>query len=223
MDSALPPHGTAFSLLETMRLEHGRVDRVERHLTRMRDAARYFKYPWDESAVRDALSAVAGRHLDGHWRVRLLVSSEGRPTIECTPHAQDARRWRIDFASEPVDARNPFVLHKTTHRLVYDAARSSRTDVEDVLLWNERGEVTESTIANVVAAIDGVRYTPPVSCGLLPGTFRAEQLELGTIRERVLSKADLASASRVWLINSLRGWVDAQLVAAPQDSLEMEV
>jgi para-aminobenzoate synthetase/4-amino-4-deoxychorismate lyase len=182
----------------------------------MAEGARYFKYPWDESAVRDALRALAGRHPEGHWRVRLLVSSEGRPTIECTPHTQDARCWRIDFASEPVDARNPFVLRKTTHRAVYDAARSSRTDVDDVLLWNERGEVTESTIANVVAEIDSVRYTPPPSCGLLPGTFRAEQLELGTIRERVLSKADIASASRMWLINSVRGWVDAQLVTAPQ-------
>jgi para-aminobenzoate synthetase/4-amino-4-deoxychorismate lyase len=213
MDSALPPHGTAFSLLETMRLEHGRVERLERHLTRMRDAARYFKYRWDESAVRDALSTLASLHPERQWRVRLLVSSEGRPTIEGTPHAPDVRRWRIDFAGEPVDARNPFVLHKTTHRVVYDAARSSRTDLDDVLLWNERGEVTESTIANVVAEIDGVRYTPSVSCGLLPGTFRAEQLELGTIRERVLSKADIASASRVWLINSVRGWVEAQLVS----------
>ena len=79
-------------------------------------------------------------------------------------------------------------------------------------MWNTRGEVTESTIANVVAEIDGVRYTPPVRCGLLGGTFRAEQLEAGTIRERVLTKADITSASRLWLINSVRGWVEAMLV-----------
>ena len=48
--------------------------------------------------------------------------------------------------------------------------------------------------------------------GLLGGTFRAEQLEAGTIQERVLTKADIASASRLWLINSVRGWVEAILV-----------
>ena len=110
-----------------------------------------------------------------------------------------------------MDGRDPFVLHKTTRRAVYESARASRPDVDDVLLWNERGDVTESTIANVVAEIGGVRYTPPLQCGLLPGTFRAEQLDLGTIRERVLSKGDIASASRLWLINSVRGWVEAQL------------
>ena len=65
---------------------------------------------------------------------------------------------------------------------------------------------------NVVAEIDGVRFTPPVSCGLLGGMFRAEQLEAGAIRERVLTKSDVASASRLWLINSVRGWVAAELV-----------
>jgi para-aminobenzoate synthetase/4-amino-4-deoxychorismate lyase len=198
-----------------MRLEQGRIERLERHVERMSEAARFFEYPWNEAAVRDALTATVDRHPHGCWRVRLLLARDGHPTIECSPHSHEARPWRIDFASAPIDPGDPFVLHKTTHRVVYEAARASRTDVDDVLLWNGRGEVTESTIGNVVAEIDGVRYTPPVECGLLAGTFRAEQLDLGTIRERVLSKADLASASRLWLINSVRGWVDAQLEAEP--------
>lgn len=195
-----------------MRLEHGRVERLARHLTRMREAARHFDYPWTETSVRDAVISLAREHPEGCWRVRLLLSPDGRPTIECTPHVHEARAWRVDFARDPVDALDPFILHKTTHRLVHEMARRSRPDVDDVLLWNARGEVTESTIANVVAELDGMRYTPPVSCGLLGGTFRAEQLDAGTIHERVLTKADVISASRLWLINSVRGWVDAELV-----------
>jgi para-aminobenzoate synthetase/4-amino-4-deoxychorismate lyase len=212
MDSVAPIDGAAFSLLETMRLEHGRVERLERHIVRMAEGARYFEYQWSEVAVRDAIHAVAGAHPEGCWRVRLLLSADGTPTIECTPHAQDARPWRVDFALEPVNPQDPFILHKTTHRVVYEVARRSHTDVDDVLLWNRRGEVTESTIANVVAEIDGLRYTPPLRCGLLAGTFRAEQLEAGTIYEHVLMKDDIASASRLWLINSVRGWVDAEFV-----------
>lgn len=211
MDSVGPAAGVSFSLLETMRLEHGRVERLERHMARMAEAARYFAYQWTESAVRDALAAVAQEHPHGCWRLRLLLSIDGRPTIECTPHADETRLWRVDFALEPIDSLDPFIRHKTTRRIVYENAKRAKTDLDDVLLWNDRGEVTESTIGNVVAEIDGVRYTPPVSSGLLGGTFRAEQLEAGTIRERVLTKADITSASRLWLINSVRRWVDVIL------------
>jgi len=181
-------------------------------MARMAEAARYFAYQWDESTVREALAAVAREHPQGTWRLRLLLSDDGRPVVECTPHADEARQWRVDFARDPIDPVDPFIRHKTTRRLVYEDAKRSKPDLDDVLLWNDRGEVTESTIGNVVAEIDGVRYTPPLSSGLLGGTFRAEQLEAGTIRERVLTKADVASAPRLWLINSVRRWVEAELV-----------
>jgi para-aminobenzoate synthetase / 4-amino-4-deoxychorismate lyase len=212
MDSASPLPPVSFSLLETMRLEHGRVERLERHMARMAEAARYFAYQWSESTVRDALAEVAREHPLGTWRLRLLLSVDGRPAIECTEHADETRPWRVDFARDAIDPVDPFIRHKTTRRLVYEDAKRSKPGLDDVLLWNDRGEVTESTIGNVVAEIDGVRYTPPLSSGLLGGTFRAEQLEAGTIRERVLTKADITSASRLWLINSVRRWVDVILV-----------
>lgn len=214
MDSVTAPSDVGpFSLLETMRLESGQVRRLERHLARMASAARHFGYRWDESIVRLALASTATAHADGSWRVRLLLAPDGVPTIECTSYTPESRGpWRLAFAAAPVDDRDPFVLNKTTHRAAYDAARRSRTGVDDVLLWNRRGEVTESTIANLVAEIDGVRCTPPLTCGLLAGTFRAELLDAGTIRERVLTKADVAAAPRLWLINSVREWIDAILV-----------
>ena len=145
--------------------------------------------------------------------LRLLLSADGRPTIECTPHAGHAVPWRVDFARDPIDARDPFILHKTTRRLVYEDAKRSSPDLDDVLLWNERGEVTESTIGNVVAEIDGVRYTPPVAPAVsLVARSAPSNSSAGTIQERVLTKDDVASASRLWLINSVRGWVEAILV-----------
>ena len=64
MDSAAPAHDTSFALLETMRLEHGRVERLERHLARMGEAARFFRYLWNEPGVRDAVTALADQHPD---------------------------------------------------------------------------------------------------------------------------------------------------------------
>jgi para-aminobenzoate synthetase/4-amino-4-deoxychorismate lyase len=45
-------------------------------------------------------------------------------------------------------------------------------------------------------------------CGLLAGTFRAELLRTGEVEERVLTKDDLARASRVWFVNGVRSWVE---------------
>ncbi|HEU0053696.1 MAG TPA: aminotransferase class IV, partial [Longimicrobium sp.] len=88
----------------------------------------------------------------------------------------------------------------------------SRPDVDDVLLVNERGELTESTIANLVVEMDGVRWTPPLESGLLPGVFRAELLRRGEITERVLRPADLVRADTLWLVNSVRRWRRAVVV-----------
>jgi para-aminobenzoate synthetase/4-amino-4-deoxychorismate lyase len=202
-----------FSLLETMRLQGDTVVRLERHLARMAASAAYFGYRWNEPAVRGAVAATVREHPAGRWRLRLLVSMDGSPLVECTPHVPgEPRVWRVAFADAPVDQDDPFLRNKTTKRAIYELAKQARPDVDDVLLWNGREEVTEATIANVVAEIDGVRYTPPVSCGLLPGVFRAELLDEGAVREHVLTKADVAGAARLWLINSVREWMDAALV-----------
>jgi para-aminobenzoate synthetase/4-amino-4-deoxychorismate lyase len=201
-----------FSLLETMRLDEGTIVRLDRHLARLEGSARHFRYGHDDARIRAAVAAAISTHPQGTWRIRLLVDRDGGPTIECTPYAADGRPWRVTFATAAVDSHDPFLANKTTHRLVYDTARRARPDVDDVILWNERGEVTEATIANVVADINGTRYTPPLSCGLLGGTFRGELLASGRIQERLLTRDDVSGASRLWLINSVREWVDAILV-----------
>jgi para-aminobenzoate synthetase/4-amino-4-deoxychorismate lyase len=201
-----------FSLLETMRLDEGTIVRLEGHLARLAASAGTFDYAYDGQRTRAAITDTTAAHARGVWRVRLVVSRDGTPTIQCTPFVPDTRQWRVAFSPMPIDARDRFLYNKTTHRTVYDDARRSRPDVDDVILWNERDEVTESTIANVVAEIDGARYTPPVACGLLGGVFRRELLESGRIYERVLTRDEVRLAPRLWLINSLREWVDAVIV-----------
>lgn len=201
-----------FSLLETMRLDEGTIVRLERHLSRLVGSARQFGYVHDEARIRAVVAETVRAHPRGQWRVRLLVARDGAPTIECAPYTRDPRPWRVTFASDPVDSRDPFLANKTTHREVYDSARSARPDVDDVILSNERGEITEATLANIVVEIDDVRYTPPLASGLLGGAFRGELLADRQIHERVLTRNDVTRASRIWLINSVREWIDAVLV-----------
>ena len=195
-----------------MRVDGGAIVRREQHLARAAAAAAHFGYAWDALAAERALDDAVATRTTGVWRLRLLVAASGAATTTCTEHVDDTRVWRVALAPEGVDSRDEFLRHKTTRRDVYNRARATHPDLDDVVLWNERGEVTESTIANVVVELEGTWWTPPLSCGLLPGIFRAAVLDAGMVRERVITKDEFRRATRLWLINSLREWVPATLV-----------
>jgi para-aminobenzoate synthetase/4-amino-4-deoxychorismate lyase len=110
-----------------------------------------------------------------------------------------------------VDAADPLLFHKTTRREIYDQARAQQPAADDVLLWNRRGELTETTIANIAFLRGGVWYTPPLRCGLLPGTYRAALLRAGRLREGALRRDELAGMQALAVFNSLRGWLAARL------------
>ncbi len=200
------------ALFETMRLDEGVLVRREAHLQRLLDSAALFGWQVSRADLQRALDALAAAHVTGVWRARMVVDRAGAVRTEAVAFAPEGRRWRLALAAAPVDSRNPLLFNKTTRREIYEDARAGRAEVDDVLLWNGRGEVTEGTVANVVVELDGVKVTPPVACGLLPGVFRNELLTRGDVRERVVRVDELPGASRVWLVNSLREWIDVDLV-----------
>ena len=123
----------------------------------------------------------------------------------------DKEPRRIRLATRPIDAANVFLYHKTTQRSIYDEALEAVSDCDDVLLWNAERYITETSVANVIVNIDGELFTPPVSCGLLGGTFRQWLLQQGEIRERAIHVDELAEIKSLTLINSVRGRIDAQI------------
>ncbi|TNF75207.1 MAG: hypothetical protein EP299_06385, partial [Acidobacteria bacterium] len=127
------------------------------------------------------------------------------------------RRWRVRLAKRPVDPEDRLLFHKTSHRSLYDDARADFPDHDDVLLWNHDRELTESTIANLVVELDGELVTPPVDCGLLPGVFRAELLDTGEIREQVVTIDELSRAEQIFLVNSVRRWIEVDLEGLERD------
>ncbi len=197
-----------FGLIETMRLEQGALVRVERHLDRLAESASYFGFACDLTSVRAALAAHVATGAPGPARVRLLLYADGQVHVE--RHSLDApAAGSLPFAlaSASIDGQDRFVCHKTTRRNMYDRHKAPRPDVFDVLLWNDRRELTEFTRGNLVVEHEGALWTPPRSVGLLAGVFRAELLAAGTIHERVLTLDDLPKCTRVWFINSFREWV----------------
>jgi para-aminobenzoate synthetase/4-amino-4-deoxychorismate lyase len=200
-----------FDCLETMRYEPGQgVFLLERHVKRLADSADYFNFKINPDEIRDRLQRL---RFEVPMRIRLLLDKDGTFDFQYSELPAVSGEVRLAIAKEPVDSGDVFLYHKTTNRTVYENAKAEFPDADDVLLFNERGEVTESCIANVVAELDGRKVTPPVSCGLLSGTFRDELLEKGEIEERVVTLDDLKRADAVFLINSVRKWRRAELVS----------
>jgi para-aminobenzoate synthetase/4-amino-4-deoxychorismate lyase len=202
----------AFELLETMELDAGEYSLLERHLSRARYSADYFGFRWNERAVSEALQAVCESHSKGRWRVRLLVDRRGNPNIEVRPLLQASQLPLVlKFATSPIDDRDALLFHKTTARSHFSRELERCQPCDDVVFWNGRGEVTESSIANIVVLADGKKWTPPRHSGLLSGTFREELISRGELFERTITKSELESLGKFQLINSVRGWMDAQL------------
>lgn len=201
---------SSFDLLESL-LWDGDYFLLERHLRRLSESADYFGYDWDEEQIRNVLKNEVKNLPQRPHKVRVTLSRKG--VLRCASSPIDPEpRCRIKFSARPIQQDNVFLYHKTTARDVYESALKNG-DSDDVILWNERGEVTESTRANVVAKVGGVWKTPPVSCGLLAGTYRDQLLEEGIIEEGILTKEDLIAADEVQLINSVRKWIPIEWVS----------
>lgn len=211
--SFLTSKAAEFELLETLLLADGEFYLLNRHLQRMKASAEYFGFTFPENEILDELDRLRTQRGSGKWKVRLLLSRRGQISIETKELNSYEGVLRVALAPDPVNVNDRFLFHKTTNRKVYEDALASRPDCDDVILWNDSGDVTESTIANLVIAVDGNFYTPPVHAGLLPGTLRAQLLEEGSVVERSIRREDLAAADEIFLINSLRGWRPAVLVS----------
>lgn len=197
-------------LLETLLWQDGAFVLLHEHLHRMERSAIEAGFRFERATAVAALNeAVTGK--TGPQRVRLLLGQAGGVSVEVADLIPWASPLRAALCPFPVRSDNPWLRHKSTRRGVYERARAACPGVDEVLLWNERGELCEFTQGNVVVEIGGVRLTPPLESGTLPGVARAAALEEGEVVEQVVRVEDLALASHVWLVNSVRGWVCAEI------------
>jgi len=203
---------TPFDLLETLALEGGQLRHTALHLQRLAGAAAHFGIPWNLSKARHCLRQLAQAHPQGRWRVRLLLDPQGEARAQAFAMDASPELVRLQLADRPLmEAHDEFVRFKTTRRAHYDAFAPRVPGVFDTVLWNAEGEITECTRGNVAMLIDGRWVTPALSCGLLPGVGRALALRDGTLTEAVVRVDDLPAVQGWAFVNSLRGWMAAQM------------
>lgn len=196
----------AFEVLETVRLADGLWHHEALHLDRLRNAAARFSYPFDPLLIERALQACAADHPTGQWRGRWLLHASGQFRVEIHGIDPVPAALTLQWASGAMQADAAFVRHKTTWRAHYDAHRPTVAAASDTLLWADGDVLLETLRGNIVLERDGQRWTPDAPLQL-PGVFRQHLLQTHAIAQAPLRLADLLEARRVWVINSLRGWM----------------
>lgn len=211
------PDGREFGLIETLLWtpQQG-FWLLPEHLARLCASSQALGFPYDEARVRAALERIAaGAAGAGRLRARIVLGRDGAleasaTAIEAAPNAV----WKVVFARRRFRSDDPLLRHKTTRRALYEdelAEAAAREGADEVLFLNEKDEVCEGARCNVFLERDGALLTPPLSCGLLPGTLRASLIASGAAREAVLRANDFSQSAALYMGNSVRGLVRATL------------
>lgn len=185
-------------LLESMPLEGP----FELHIERMRLSAETFGIPFDQAAF---MAAVARAEGDGR-KLRLLLDRTGRFEAQRTYSQVPDIPLRVELASAPVWSGDWRLRHKSTGRSIYIALSTlaRKRGFDDVLLFNERGELTSFSRGSALFLLNGEWSTPPRECGCLPGTgVQMLRREGGPIAERILTLGDLTHVEAIEFVNAL--------------------
>lgn len=212
---AFPGGHDDFGLIETFlwSREDGYALLAE-HLARLEHSAAALGFSFTRQVVESRLHGYAGTLAQSPSRVRLVLARDGTLAMSATALGTvPTIAYRVAVAEPRHRSGDPWLQHKTTMRDRYEgplAAVSGRAD--EIVFLNERGELCEGARSNLFVRRGDHWLTPPLACGLLPGTLRARMLRTGAAREAVLHLADLAAPTKWCLGNSVRGLVPSTMV-----------
>lgn len=204
-----------WGVFSTLRVSQGVLFAYERHWARMVKDAKLMRIPMPadpEELARDLrLLIEANRAYDSTLRVCVIRNRGGMfegeeigRDFDVVAFTSDTNRWGegVNLAVEP-NARhgaNRFAGAKIlswSHNLTW-LENAKERGFDEVILLDERGEVSECTSANIFIETDEGFATPPLSSGCLPGVTR--ELLLGDARP-----ADVPVAERPFDMNELLG------------------
>ena len=184
---------------------------LDQHLQRMLNTSEFFGFECDLEKAKEELTELS-KNLNGRQKIRLLLNKYGEFKAEALSIPDRLPTLKLKLASEAADTSGIFVKYKTTNRKIYEKHKQS--DCDDTLLFNHKNEVCETCIGNFAYKLEGNWYTPPVECGILEGIYRRKLLDEGKLRERIITLDELKLVSEMAVINSVRGWMQADFCCA---------
>lgn len=199
------------NLIETMRIQDGRVQRRREHTERISKSAEALQIPIELEKWDNILDETEKSHIDRPYKLRIELTHEGEFNVDTTALVDSTKPLTAKLKqAQPVSSI--YIKNKTTER--HHFKHEHETDV--VLYYNDKNEITEFDIGNVVIK-DGESFiTPPYNEQILNGCMRQQLLASGVIKEQAIDKETLLNNIKnhkyeVFMINSLREWTKIDL------------
>jgi len=224
-----------WGIFTTIRIVRGEAFAYERHWRRLEKDSALTRLPmlYSSAKVRVHLQEVirANQVQEGCARVYLVwntiggwKSDENMPEVDLVittanlPHYPEI--VRLTVREHGRHAASPLAGVKTISWLnsVWASAEAQREGFDEVVLLNERGEVSECTAANIFAVREGKVLTPPLSSGCLEGVTRGVLMEIATdagtsVIEQTMRLEDLYSADEVFVTSTNRNLIGVREIA----------
>ena len=217
-------------LFETMRAYWGEVFRLGDHLDRLFRSAKEIElsFSYTRKELRNIIKRILKINNLSESYIRLTLSrgvSEPRlvselkssPTLVIVARefkplspSEYRRGWRATIVRTRQNQASPLSRLKSLNFLNNILARkeAKAKRVDEGILLNTLGDVTEASTSNIFLVKRGILITPREESGLLPGITRGVILELATslglkVFDRRVSLDELMGAEEVFLTNSL--------------------
>jgi branched-chain amino acid aminotransferase len=224
-----------WGLFTTVRIVRGEAFAYERHWRRLEKDAALTRLPLTYSGARVRVmlqEAIRGNQVkEGCARIYLVWntvggwrSDEKMPDVDLVITTADLPRHpeiaRLTVREHGRHAAHALAGVKTISWLdsVWAVAEAQREGFDEVVLLNERGEVSECTAANIFAVKNGKVMTPPLSSGCLEGVTRGVLMEIAgeantNVVEQTMKLEDLHSADEVFMTSTNRNVIGVKEIA----------
>ena len=188
--------------------EKGAPD-INLHLERMCKSAANLKFKFEISEIKQKIVKIKSQ---SRLRCRLTLRFDGKINLTTATLTPNSKNWILGLSETILNSSDPWLLHKSSNRALYDAERANLPDgIDEFIYLNERNEVCEGTITNIFVKKAGQWLTPPLSSGCLPGVLRRKKIEDGSCQVKIVTFSDLHDAEKIIVGNALRGEIEAVL------------
>ena len=217
-DLSLPTTGGGWLLgdgaFESLRTYTGKPYALERHLDRLEQTLNELKInaPSRAQLIQGVKETIAANPASPFGRLRITVFGDGNWMATHTEYEPEERFLKLCLSSiqrysQDLTSGIKTISYQASAVALREAASGG---FDDAIFVNERGEVMESALANLLYSKDGQWFTPDLNSGCLPGVIRALLIENFGVIENPLLGEELESVDGLALTSSVREIVGVQ-------------
>jgi len=189
-------------IFETIKTINGEPIALGRHMRRALESALELGISLpSEELIRSEILRVINENPHAVGRLRLSCG-QNLFHLSHDAYTEQSEPARLNFYSQTVIGAVHKLFPYDFRFALIEAANDE--GYHDSILFNEKNEITETAVANLVFLISGEWVTPPISCGILPGVVRAISIENCGVKVRPIHISEIPEVESGFMLSSLR-------------------